>query len=71
VTEFFTVIGFVDGKPSSDTDVNSNSHRSVRSYKTQRAAELAIERGTQTPGAAYRILHTYQTSNGWRTDWVD
>ncbi len=71
MTEFFTVIGFVDGQPSSDTDVSSNSHRSVRSYKTRRAAEFAIERGAQTPDAAYRILHTELTPTGWRTHWVE
>ncbi|QSM01163.1 hypothetical protein SEA_NANOSMITE_139 [Mycobacterium phage Nanosmite] len=58
MTEFYTVITFANGEANSDTDVNTNSHRSVRSYKTERVAIQAILRGTQESGVTYRILCT-------------
>ncbi|QNJ56921.1 hypothetical protein SEA_REINDEER_130 [Mycobacterium phage Reindeer] len=58
MTEFFTVIAMVDGWPTSDTDVSTNSHRSVRSYKSEKIAQRAIQTAAQDPRVTYRILHT-------------
>lgn len=67
MSAFYTIVGF-DAEfemPITDTDVSTNSHRSVRSYKTPNAATQAIARGVKMPGVAfYRILGTYLLADG-------
>ncbi|QUU29311.1 hypothetical protein SEA_DIMINIMUS_127 [Mycobacterium phage Diminimus] len=72
MTEFFTVIAVVNGRATSDTDASTNSHRSVRSYKTEKIAQKAIRSAVQEPGVTYRILHTV-IEDGWEpvSTWTD
>jgi hypothetical protein len=62
---FFTIVG-CDGSGLliTDTDVSTNSPRSVRSYKTVNAAKQAISRGKREPGLTYSILGTYILADG-------
>ncbi|AEK10033.1 hypothetical protein FDH96_gp134 [Mycobacterium phage Rey] len=72
MTEFYTVIGFVGEKPSSDTDVSTNSHRSVRSYKTAAVARRAVQTGVKEPGVDYWILRTTIDADlNIRSEWVE
>ncbi|QNL30831.1 hypothetical protein SEA_ESTES_143 [Mycobacterium phage Estes] len=64
MTEFYTIIARDGDVLTADTQASSNAHNSVRSYKTQKAAESAITRGARVPGLKYSVLHTHIADDG-------